>query len=85
MSLAQAAPEPHAGRMCPVDYHYPPAVFDRPPDIAGDTLMPKRRDESAGATRIAHTHKRSYAGNILCKPRALQGSGANHILSPRRL
>lgn len=38
MSLAQAAPEPHAGRMCPVDYHYPPAVFDRPPDIAGDTL-----------------------------------------------
>jgi len=38
VSLAQAAPEPHAGRMCPVDYHYPPAVFDRPPDIAGDTL-----------------------------------------------
>jgi hypothetical protein len=30
VSLAQAAPEPQAGRMCPVDYHYLLAVFDRP-------------------------------------------------------
>jgi len=38
VSLAHAAPEPHAGRICPVDYHYPPTVFDRPPEIAGNTL-----------------------------------------------
>jgi hypothetical protein len=27
-----------AGRMCPVDYRYDPAVFDRPPEITADVL-----------------------------------------------
>jgi hypothetical protein len=38
VSLVHAAPDSHAGRTCPVDYHYSPTVFDRPPDIATDTL-----------------------------------------------
>ncbi|MBC8021553.1 MAG: hypothetical protein H7Y14_00420 [Burkholderiales bacterium] len=31
-----ARPEP--GRVCPVEYRYPPRVFDRAPDISADTL-----------------------------------------------
>ena len=34
--LAPAAAS--AGRMCPVDYFYAPAVFDRPPEITADIL-----------------------------------------------
>ena len=36
MNLAVAAPA--AGRICPADYVYPPAVFDRAPEIESDVL-----------------------------------------------
>jgi hypothetical protein len=29
---------PEAGRLCPADYRYPPAVFDRRPELATDAL-----------------------------------------------
>ena len=40
MSVAAAAHqmEAHPGRMCPTDYVYPLAVFDRPPEIESEVL-----------------------------------------------
>lgn len=37
-SLQAETGEQAAGRVCPVDYTYPPAVFDRAPDFAAETL-----------------------------------------------
>ena len=34
----QAAAQPGPGRVCPVEYRYPPKVFDRAPEIVADTL-----------------------------------------------
>jgi hypothetical protein len=33
-----AADAANAGRICPIDYTYPPAVFARPPDFSAETL-----------------------------------------------
>jgi hypothetical protein len=36
--VATRAPSEPAGRMCPVDYRYPPSGFDRTPDLSAETL-----------------------------------------------